>query len=107
MQEATFDFKDLLKKFGEGKTKVVVRFDPVDPFTKNYLFKRGHRQMVEHLFETEHKLKVLRHAHVYDHTSDEVKVLAPGLIYAKTDSEIMPMIEVWGIVGESVGPIEA
>lgn len=105
MLEADMNYKDLLIKFGEGRPKVCIRFDPKDPFTKNYLFKRGHREMIEHLFMSEYKMKVIKHAHTYDHTVERPTVLEPGLIYAASDSEIHPMVEVWGIVGVSVVPV--
>lgn len=100
--QANYTYKDLLIKFGEGRQKLAVRFDPIDPFTKNFLYKQGHRQMIEHLFKQQYGMKVVRHSHIYEDSVEVINVVRPGLIYSRTDSEIHPQIEVWGIVGESI-----
>jgi hypothetical protein len=111
MKQAPLDYKDLLKKFGEGHQIVVVRFSPTDAFTKNSADKRvlgrfkTHRDYIEKLFREEYNMKVVRHGHIYDYTTETPRVVKPGLIFSISDSALAPLFEVWGIVGESVAAI--
>jgi len=100
------EFKDLLKEFGEGRTKLVIRFDPKDAFTKSNIFKT-HRDYIEYLFKTEHGMDIIQYEHHYDHELAEPKVKECGLIFSLTDSAIQPMVEVWGIVGVNIRASEA
>ncbi len=106
------DFNDVLKEFGEGRTKLAVRFDPLDAFNKASRLPgmigkfKTHRDYIEYLFKEEHNMKVIQHEHQYDHERTEPKIKKCGLIFAKTDSVIKEMIEVWGIVGVSIVPYE-
>lgn len=93
-------YKELLKKFAKGKSKVCVRVDQKDCYNMNRLFKT-HRHFIEWLFQQK-GLEVVRHAHVYN---DDDSIKEPGLIYAMSDSNIDPHMEVWGIVDVSVKSI--
>jgi hypothetical protein len=90
-------YKELLKKFGEGKEKVCIHIDPKNAFNVNHLFK-DHRKYIEFLFK-QRGLEVIQHNHNYDANGDVAKC---GLIYARTDSDIDAHMEVWGIVDVSV-----
>jgi len=48
--------------------------------------------------------KVLKYAHTY---SEDGSILECGLIYARSDSDIDPFMEIWGIEGVSIGPLNA
>ena len=98
MQEPKHDHKDLFKKFGEGRAKVAVRFSPQEVFNKTFLFK-NHREYIKHLFKTEHNMEVIQFEHNYN---DDSTVRKCGLIFTKTDSDLVDMVEVWGIEGVSV-----
>lgn len=93
-------YKELLNKFGKGKSKVSIQIRPDACYLFNNMFKT-HRHFVEFLFKSK-GLEVIRHGHIYN---DDGTVKEPGLIYSRTDSEIDPHMEVWGIVGVSVKPI--
>jgi hypothetical protein len=95
------EYKQLLEKFGEGRDKVAVRFQPSDAFLKGSIFK-NHRKYVEHLFQGV-GVQVMQHEHHYNESGE---IRECGLIYCRTDSDIMPLIEVWGIVGLSVRRLE-
>jgi len=68
----------------------------------NMAFK-NHRDYVAHLFKLKGK-KVLKYAHTY---SEDGSILECGLIYARSDSDIDPFMEIWGIEGVSIGPLNA
>lgn len=94
-------YKEVLEKFGQGKSKVVIRIDPSEAYTFNYAFKT-HRNYIKHLF-AQKGLEILRYNHTYN---DDGSIKECGLVYSRSDSDLNPYMEVWGIEGVSVRPTE-
>ena len=92
------------KKHCEGKQVVTIRLD--DNTIVNYpiLFK-DHRGLVEHFFSRQ-GFQVTRHMHEYSGPLDNPRIDKWGLVYHRTDSDLQLMLEVSGIVGENILPLE-
>lgn len=98
--ELSNNFKEW-KAYAKGKPVITIRLSDELIFNNSFKYK-SHRDFIASILEGQ-KLRVTRWAHEYGTFGDVKKW---GLVYARTDSEINPEVEIHGIMGENIERIE-